>query len=243
MKPHAAASCADAPSHTPRRRVPTHDAARSALGRASAWGGGGRRTVPDSRPPPPPYCCPYPYPYCTLPLLDGLGGAPCPTRAPRATSPRSTPRTRRGPPPVRARGGGRRLKGLRASPQGCARKSTTCQMSNVEWMVSHSDTAESARSRNAKALWLRGSQWSGRGARRDATCPVSTGGGTRRVQSVWEGGREGGGRGAAWRLPLEKPSKGIEDTAGLSSMNHPASFASCPRRVRLVRGEGRDVSD
>ena len=36
----------------------------------------GRNGRANSRrsPPPPPYCCPYPCPYCTLPLLTTAGG-------------------------------------------------------------------------------------------------------------------------------------------------------------------------
>ena len=37
-----------------------------------------RRASPSRRgsPPPPPYCCPYPYPYCTLPLTRHIQGPP-----------------------------------------------------------------------------------------------------------------------------------------------------------------------
>jgi hypothetical protein len=45
---------------TPRGRPADKDRARSV-----ERGGGGSAEPPS----PPPYCCPYPYPYCTLPLL------------------------------------------------------------------------------------------------------------------------------------------------------------------------------
>jgi hypothetical protein len=67
--------------------------------------------------------------------------------------------------------------------------------------------------------------------RRDETCPISTGGGTRRIQSVREG--EGGGGG------LHGASSA---SASSSSRTDAGTSARWARRVRLVRGEGRDVS-
>jgi len=68
---------------------------------------------------------------------------------------------------------------------------------------------------------------SGRGAGGDETCPVSTEGGTRRVHLVREG------RGAGGRL-LEHDVEEA-DEGDLKKRD--------TRRVRLVRGEGRGVSD
>ena len=61
--------------------------------------------------------------------------------------------------------------------------------------------------------------------RRDETCPISTGGGTRRVQLVREGG------GGACRPCRARALQGRGRTS------------TGTRRVRLVREEGRDVYD
>jgi hypothetical protein len=74
--------------------------------------------------------------------------------------------------------------------------------------------------------------------RRDETCPVSTGGGTRRVQSV----REGGGRGTVdlhHHVPhrdLRTKREGAREGATWPAAACPDCTGGGTRRVRIVRG-------
>ena len=120
---------------------------------------------------------------------------------------------------------------------------------------------------------------SGQYGRRDETCPVSTGGGTRRVQSVREGrgggrwGRTAGstatrhtatgadcsgsaigpaiasaflrreGRGGGSECRVCRPSGALwGQRGGRKVLGRGRACGGRTRRVRLVRGEGRDVS-
>ena len=83
---------------------------------------------------------------------------------------------------------------------------------------------------------------------RGETCPVSTEGGTRRVQLVREGGGRGVGAitaGAGGTRAAGGEACGLGPVGGARADTKPlrAAYARGTRRVRLVRGEGRGVSD
>ena len=82
-------------------------------------------------------------------------------------------------------------------------------------------------------------------ARIDETCPISTEGGTRRVQLVREGGGRGGERTPRSPASTASGSAGggfaAEGSVGGCLPSWPRGTSGGTRRVRLVRGKGRDA--
>ena len=181
--------------------------------------GGGRslmaqaaHRVETTAPPLPPYCCPYPCPYCTLPLLTTTaGGSPpycCPYPCPYCILPLLT----------RAKSGAPSL----ASPA-------------KPRALLHPGRARGSVQRRVRSVRGKGRDVSGQYGKRDETCPISTGKGTRRGRARGRGGCERPRRGLPYpfslRLSLPEPRRAsllICVSLSHSRLGYGVRDAACP---------------